>query len=293
MNAFKADLMMFFVTICWGSSYLFMKMGLDTLSEFNLIALRFGLAFLLAAALFYRRLRHVDRETLKFSIILGSILFLIFTMLTYGLKTTTTSNAGFLVSLTVIFVPILNTFVFKNKIDLNLKLSILIALTGIAFLTVQLPFHVLPGDLLCVMCAFLYAIHIIITGHAAPKVDTLNLGIIQLGVAGFWGLLFSVIFENPVLPSTKEGWISILALSILCSALGFIIQTVAQKYTSAARTGLIFSLEPVFAALFGYLFIQEIMSGKEFFGAFLVLFSIVFTTIRREKQTVMVEKRGA
>ncbi|MBU8878475.1 DMT family transporter [Bacillus sp. FJAT-29790] len=292
MNAFKADLMMLFVTIFWGSSYLFMKIGLDTLSEFNLIALRFGLAFLLAAALFHRRLQLVDRETLKFSILLGFILFLVFTTITYGLKTTTTSNAGFLVSLTVIFVPLLNSFVFKSKIDPKLMLSILLALTGIAFLTIQLPFRFVQGDLLCIMTAFFYALHIIVVERAAQKVDSLNLGIIQLGVVGLLGFVFSLIFETPVLPSTTEGWVSILMLSILCSAIGFIFQTVAQKYTSSTRTGLIFSLEPVFAALFGFLFIQEMMSGKEIFGASLVLFSIVFTTIKWDKQIIIAKKRS-
>lgn len=293
MNAFKADLMMIFVTICWGSSYLFMKMGLGSLSEFNLIALRFGLAFLLAALLFYRRLLRLDHKTLKYGFLLGFILFLVFVTLTYGLKTTTTSNAGFLVSLTVVFVPILNSLLFNSKIERKLMLSILIALSGIAFLTIQLPFHILAGDLLCVMTAFFYALHIIAVGQIAPKVDTLNLGIIQLGFTALFGFVFSLIFEHPQFPSTGEGWFSILMLSVVCSALGFIIQTIAQKYTSSTKTSLIFSLEPVSAALLGFLFLEEMMSGKEMLGACLVLFSIVFITIKKGKQTIMAEERGA
>src|SRR4051794_22850983 len=98
MNESKANLMILFVTICWGSSYLFMKIGLDTISEFNLIALRFGIAFVLAALLFYRRMKKLDYTTLKFSMLLGFILFVVFTTITFGLKTTSTSNAGFLIS---------------------------------------------------------------------------------------------------------------------------------------------------------------------------------------------------
>lgn len=282
MNAFKADLMILFVTICWGSSYLFMKMGLDTISEFNLIALRFGIAFILAGLLFYRRLSQVDCETVKISMLLGFILFLVFTTITFGLKTTTTSNAGFLISLTVIFVPLINSFVLKVRIEQKMMISILVALFGIALLTIQLPFQVAIGDILCIIGAFFYALHIIIVGVVSNKVDSLNLGITQLGFAGLFGFIFSLLFESPILPKTGEGWFTILMLSILCSAIGFVLQTVAQKYTTPTRTGLIFSLEPVFAALFGYLFVQEIMSGKDIIGAALVLFSIFFTTVKRK-----------
>lgn len=279
MKPLKAELLLILVTLFWGSSYLFMKMGLDTIGEFNLIALRFGIAFLLAWAIFFKRMRQINLKTIKYASLLGFILFIVFTAITFGLKTTTTTNAGFLVSLTVIFVPLINIFVFKRKIELKLMISIMLAIIGIAFLTIQLPFKITVGDLLCMATALFYAIHIIIVGFAAQEVDTLNLGILQLGFAGLYGLLFSFIFETPSLPETANGWIAILVLSIFCSALGFIIQVVAQKYTSPARTGLIFSLEPVFAALFGYLFAHEIMSINGYIGAFLVLFSVILSTV--------------
>ncbi|KIL77442.1 DMT family transporter [Bacillus badius] len=293
MNAFKADLLMLFVTLCWGSSYLFMKMGLASLSEFNVIALRFGLAFLLSAAFFHRRLRLMDREALKFGLLLGSVLFLVFTMLTYGLRTTSASNAGFLVSLTVIFVPLLHSFMLKNKLDAKLMASTLLALTGIGLLTIQPPFRILTGDLLCAAAAFFYALHIILVEQAAQKADPLNVGIIQLGVAGLLGFVFSLMLETPSLPASAEGWIAILMLSIVCSAFGFIIQTVAQKYTSSTKTGLIFSMEPVFAALFGFLFMKEVMNETEILGASLVLFSIVATSLKRGKASLAAERGKA
>jgi drug/metabolite transporter (DMT)-like permease len=282
MNANKAELMLLLVTIFWGSSYLFMELGLKSISEFNLIALRFGLAFILAAFVFFNRLKRIDFITIKFGMLLGLILFIIFTAITFGLKTTTTSNAGFLISLTVVFVPIISTIVFKKKMERKLIGSLILAIIGIALLTIQFPFNIMLGDLFCIMAAFLYAIHIMIVSVVAQKVDTLNLGTIQLGFTGLFGLIFSLIFETPTFPSSTIGWFSILALSILCSALGFILQIVAQQYTSATRTGLIFSLEPVFAAFFGYLFMNENMSFIAIIGALLVLFSIIMTTIKRE-----------
>lgn len=282
MSEFKSNLLLLFVTIIWGSSYLFMKMGLDTISEFNLIALRFGIAFLLAAMVFYRRLKQLNYITLKFSMLLGFILFLVFATITFGLKTTSASNTGFLVSLTVIFVPIIHVFVYKTKIERKIKISILGALVGIALLTIQSPFQIVLGDILCIMGAFFYALHITVVGVVTNKVDPLNLGITQLGFAGLFGFIFSLLFETTALPKTVEAWFAISMLSILCSAIGFILQTVAQKYTTPTRTGLIFSMEPVFAALFGYLFLQEIMSGMNILGGVIVLFSIFFTTVKRQ-----------
>jgi drug/metabolite transporter (DMT)-like permease len=280
LKPLKADLLLILVTLFWGSSYLFMKMGLESLGEFNLIALRFGFAFLLASAIFFRRLRNSNLQTFKYASLLGFILFVVFIAITFGLKTTSTSNAGFLVSLTVIFVPLISIFVFKRKIESKLIISILLAMTGIALLTIQLPFKITLGDLLCIATALFYAIHIIVVSFAAQEVDTLNLGILQLGFAALYGLIFSFIFETPSLPDTANAWIAILVLSIFCSALGFIIQIVAQKYTSATRTGLIFSLEPVFAALFGYLFAHEILSINGYIGAFLVLFSVILSSVK-------------
>lgn len=115
MKPLKAELMLIVVTLFWGSSYLFMKLGLGTLGEFNLIALRFGLAFILAGLLFRKRLRSMDARTLKYGALLGFLLLGVFTCITFGLKTTTTSNAGFLVALTVVFVPMLEVLVFRKK----------------------------------------------------------------------------------------------------------------------------------------------------------------------------------
>jgi drug/metabolite transporter (DMT)-like permease len=259
-------------------------MGLDSIGEFNLIALRFGLAFIVAAAIFPHRLRKINWITLKYSILLGFLLFVVFTAIAIGLETTTTTKAGFLVSLTVVFVPLFCTIILKEQLTRRLVFSVILAIVGIGLLTVKIPFIVTLGDLLCVLAAITYAIHILVVGSAAFKVDTLTLGILQLGFAGLFGLVFSLLFETPGFPGDTKGWVAILALSIVCSGLGFILQTIAQKYTTPSRTGLIFSLEPVFAALFGFLFANESLQINGYIGASLVLASIILS-MRSKKQS--------
>ena len=271
----KADFMMLIVTILWGTSYLFMKMGLDSLQVFNLIALRFGIAFILAGAVFYKRLIRINFKTFFYGFILGSILFSLISVVTIGLKFTSISNAGFLFSLSVVFVPLLLAIFFKTKPEKRVVIGVGIAIIGIALLTFNNELKINSGDYLIILGALFYAIQIIVTAKLTKNVDSITLGIIQLGVAGAWGLLFSLFFEKPHLPSTTESWVSIMALSVLCSAIGFIGQAVAQKYTTPTHTGLIFSLEPVFAALFAFIFVGETLPVKGYVGAILILIGVL------------------
>ncbi|WP_432360428.1 DMT family transporter [Sporosarcina sp. UB5] len=279
----KADLMMVMVTLFWGASYLFMKMGLHSIQEFNLIALRFGIAFLVAVVVFYRRIIKVDRKTLMIGFLLGALLFFTMSSVVVGLKTTSISNAGFLFSLAVIFVPLLLALLFRKKPEKKVIIGVCMSLTGIALLTLNGALHITIGDLLCILGALLYAIHIIVTGKVTKNVDAISIGVLQLGFAGAWGLLFSFMFESPQLPGTTESWIAILALGIFCSAIGFIGQTVAQKYTTPTRTGLIFSLEPVFAAIFAFIFVGELLTIKQYVGAILVLLGVLAAEMNMKK----------
>ncbi|MEH7122657.1 DMT family transporter [Bacillus sp. JJ1773] len=284
----KADFTMLVVTLFWGSSYLFMKMGLESIQGFNLIALRFGIAFVLAGLVFYKRLMHIDFQTIKYGFLLGTILFSAISVVTIGVKSTSVSNAGFLFSLAVVFVPLLLAIFFRQKTEKRVVIGVVFAIVGIALLTLNDGFSISSGDFLIILGALFYAIYIIVTDKLTKNVDSISLGILQLGFTGAWGLLLSLFFENPHLPNTTESWISILALSIFCSAIGFIGQTTAQQYTTPTHTGLIFSLEPVFAALFAFIFAGEVLSEKGYIGAFLVLIGILTTKIDFKK--VMMKK---
>lgn len=270
----KADLAMLLVTLFWGSSYLFMQIGLTDLQAYNLIALRFGLAFLLAVIVFQKRLLFPNRTTITHAFILGAILFGVFATITTGVKSTTASQAGFLVSLTVILVPLLS-ILLRNKPAPRVLFSAGLAVIGIGLLTLTDQLRMSPGDALCIMGALFYATHIIVTGRWAHQSDAIQLGVYQLGFAGLFGLLFSFLWETPKLPDTSQAWVAVLVLSVLCSAVGFIVQTIAQKHTTPAHTGLIFSLEPVFAAVFAFIVAGETLSLRGYVGAALVLVSVL------------------
>jgi len=282
MSQTKANGMLAIVTIFWGASYLFMKMGLSSLPPFYFIALRFLLAFLLAGVIFHQRLWRVDRRTIQHAFLLGTLLFLVFAFVMMGVQSTTTSHAGFLVSLTVIFVPLFSALFFKQKLARQVVIGVVLTTVGIALLTLKGGFTIKQGDLLCILAAVCYAMHIVVTGQLTQRSDSVALGILQLGACGIISLVISLWIESPTLP-TPSAWVAIFALGILCSAIGFVVQTVAQKYTTAAHAGLIFSLEPVFAALFGYMFLGEVLPLKGYIGAALVLIGILYAEMPRKK----------
>lgn len=287
----RADVQMLLATVIWGSSYLFMKSGLASMQELNLIALRFGIAFVAAGLLFHRRLRRVDRGTLLAGGVLGTVLFAAFVFITYGVQRTTASQAGFLISLAVIFVPILTTVMRRRLLDKRLSVSILIAVAGLGLLTLQHEMSLHLGDLLCILAALVYAVYIMLAGQYTPKHDPLTLGTIQLGVAALWGTAATFLFEAPKLPDTPESWASILGLGVLCSGLGYILQTFAQRHASPTRTSLIFSLEPLFAAAFAFIFQGESLTMQGYCGAALMLAGVLITEIKLPQPVFRRRKR--
>lgn len=290
----RADGILILVTLCWGVSYFLMDISLKELNPFTLNAYRFLGAFLVAGLFSWKKLLTVNKTTLKYSLLVGCALVFVYIGATFGVKYTSLSNSGFLCALTVIFTPIFNWILFKRAPGKKLSIVVLLCFVGIALLTLgddfSINFDHLKGDLLCIMCAVAYAIDLILTEKAVSKeeVDAYQLGVFQLGVTGVLNLILSFIIEKPVIPQTMEVWGAVIFLTVFCTGVAFILQPVAQQYTTATHVGLIFTLEPVFAAIVAFVFAGEVLSTKAYFGAALILVSIFvmeidFKTIGRKK----------
>ena len=154
-------------------------------------------------------------------------------------------------------------------------------LAGIALLTLKDDFSIntahLKGDLLCLMCAVAYAIDLLLTEKAVAheEVDAYQLGVFQLGVTGVCNLLLAFLTEQPHLPTTS----TVLFLSIFCTGVAFVLQPLAQRYTTASHAGVIFALEPVFAAFVAAIFANEVLSAKSYLGAALMVTSLFIMEI--------------
>jgi drug/metabolite transporter (DMT)-like permease len=276
----KADLMLLAVAMLWGTSYLLTDFTLEELDPLNINALRFIIAFLVAILLTGKRLRSVNAVTLKYAALLGAILMVVYLGSTFGVKYTSLSNAGFLCALTVVITPVLGFFFKGQHAEKKLVVSVLFALAGIAFLTLNESLRPALGDVLCILCAVAYAGHLLVTESAVTKE---GINVFQLGFCGIYQLFLSALVESPRLPSSGKVWISILVLAIFCTGVSFVVQTIAQQYTSASHVGVIFSLEPVFAALVAFFIAGEILSAKAYFGAALLLTSLFIMELDMKK----------
>lgn len=276
----KADMMLLLITLCWGVSYLLVDISLSDMGSFTLNANRFLIAFVVAVVLSFPKLRNVSKATLKYSVILGVLLVFVYIGATFGIQYTTLSNTGFLCGLAVVFTPILSSIVYKKAPDKKLTLVIIMSVTGIALLTLKDNFSInydnLLGDLLSIMCAFVYAIDLLVTERAVQKeeVNPFQLGVFQLGVTGILNLFLAYIFEKPHFPTTPNIWASVLFLSIICTGVAFIVQAIAQQYTSASHVGVIFTLETLFAGIVAYIFAHEVLTFKSYLGAILLIISL-------------------
>ncbi len=280
MNSKKAELLMMSVSLSWGSSYLLMKVGLGGIDPFNLIALRFGIAFICMTILCFPRFRSMTGSIVAKGAVSGILLFLLFTGLVFGVKHTTASMAGFLASTTVIMVPILESILKRKLPNKTIGFSIFLAVIGLYLLTVKGSFILDIGSVYCLLAAMFYAIYIIVMDRIAKKEDTLLISIIQLGVAALLGVILMLCVETPALPKDHVQWGAIIFLGLICSAYGFVVQPIAQRYTSPEKIGLIFSLEPVFSAILSYFFLHEVLQAKNYIGAILIFLGVVLSKIK-------------
>lgn len=289
MTQKQANFLLATVSIGWGTSYIFMKVLADTVSPFTVVALRFGIAFLIMIVMFNQKLISINIKMLSYSAIVGVLLCGIFISLMYGMKTTSASSAGFLTSTTVILVPVLQILITRKLPRKEVIYGVITVSIGLALLTIKDDFTFALGSLLCLVAALLYGIHIIVTNYFVKKVDAFQLGIFQLGFAFLFAFIGNFIFETPVLPNGVIEWSAILGLAIICSAYGFVIQPIAQKYTTPESTGFLFSLEPVFSAVFAFIFLNENMGGQEYVGALLILSGVLIANTSFKKQIVSKE----
>lgn len=283
MNSKKAELLMASVSFAWGSSYLLMKIELDNISPFNLIALRFGIAFICMTLIFLSRFRALTVSILAKGVLMGVLLFLLFSGLVYGVNHTTASTAGFLASTTVIIVPILESILKRRLPNKPIMFSILLAIIGLYLLTVKDTLVLDRGSVYCLLAALFYAIYIVVLDRIAKNEDMLLISIIQLGVTSVLGALFMFGVETPSLPKTPIQWGAIIGLGLICSAYGFVVQPIAQSYTNPEKIGLIFSLEPVISAILSYVFLHEILGVKGYFGAALIFSGVILSNIKKTK----------
>ncbi|HTR39439.1 MAG TPA: DMT family transporter [Bryobacteraceae bacterium] len=276
------DLSLVGVSLIWGATFVLVKQALADVSTLLFLTLRFTAAAVALAVIFRAEFRTPNlRRSLLAGLTAGVFLFSGYVLQTFGLKHTSASKAGFLTGLYVPLVPLFGGLVYQKLPQFAELAGVATAFIGVVFLTVERDISSIGlGDVLVICCAAAYACHILILGRFAAF---LNIGILTVGQIAAGAALGAATFwwAEPVhIHWSASLWIALAVTSLLATALAFLVQTWAQRYSSPTRTALIFSLEPLFAWLTSYLVAGEVLSRRGMAGAALILAGILLVELK-------------
>lgn len=279
----RSDLVLVLVTIIWGSTFIIVKNAIEILPVYNFLFIRFSIAFFLLAIIFYKKLLKIDKRTLIISSAIGTMLFAGYAFQTMGLMYTSASKSGFITGFSVVLVPIFEALFLKSKPSRAAVTGIVLAVIGLFLLTTNVNFSINFGDFLTLLCAFAFAMHIILIAKFASSVDTFVIATLQIGVVAILSGIASFTFETPVIPTNLSVWGAIIITGVFATAFAYVAQNTMQAYTTATHTALIFSLEPVFSAVAAFLIAGEVMSLKAITGGIFMLLGIILAEIPQGK----------
>jgi drug/metabolite transporter (DMT)-like permease len=270
-----AELSLVGIAAVWGLTFAMVQDAIEQLPAMAFLAYRFLPAALLVALVSWAALRRLSPEGWRAGLLMGVFLTAGYVLQTLGLEHTTASNAGFITGLFVVFTPLLGALVLRQRVGAVGWAAAAVSALGLYLLS-GFGGHVeLRGDGLVLLCAVAFAAHILATGLAAAHHHVGALLAVQLGVCGVFCLAVAAVAGQLEVPRGGTVWSALVVTSLVASALGFFVQTFAQRHAPPARTALIIAAEPAFAGLFGWLLADDRLSAVSWLGAVLILAAIV------------------
>jgi len=271
------------VSVVWGTTFLIVKDTVGSVNEYFIVFARSFLAFI---AIFVYQLYKSKKQLLsKNAIIYGSILGVLlataYASQTIGLKYTSTGHSAFITSSAVIIVPFILFFFYKTRILKIDWVAVLMVIAGLFLLTYDIETSINIGDIITITTAFAGAIHLVLAGRFIKKSEVLPLVTYQfLGASVASLIAWLVTGASPIVMSLRSG-ASIFYLGIIGTLFCYFVAVWVQKYVSSLKVAIIFSLEPVFAAIIGFILLHEVLNAMEFAGAILILSGVLFHSFAR------------
>jgi drug/metabolite transporter (DMT)-like permease len=257
----------------WGISFIWMKDILDRQDVYSFLTSRFILASFVMIAIRPSVLKKFNREILIKGILIGSALGAGYIFQTLGLERTTPAITGFITGLYVVLTPVISFFFFREKLTLFLWANVALATVGLAVLSIE-GWSIGTGEILVLISALLFAIHIILLSRWSKHFDAYTLTLIQLlSCAGLASIPTSIQGYTP--PSDREVWAVIVFTAVFATAFAFVIQTWSQARISGTKVAVILTMEVVFAAFFSVALGSEPLTLRLIVGGSLVLIAML------------------
>lgn len=248
----KAEGLLVLATLFWGATFPVMKDAITEVPVLCFLWLRFALAAVLLGLLAGRKLVTLGRQGLKYGVLLGTLLFLAYLFQTFGLERTSSSNAGFLTGLNVVWVPLLAGPLLAKPPAPAARVGVAMALVGLFLLTWHTPWRLNPGDALVFICSIFVALHVLGLDAWTEGFDAMSLTCVQITTMAVLALGGSLAFDPLSWPAAWSGGLvsALLITALLATVFTFWAMTSFQRLTTPTRAALIYTLEPVFAAIF-------------------------------------------
>jgi drug/metabolite transporter (DMT)-like permease len=279
-----ADLLLLITALVWGFGFVAQRAGMEHVGPFTFNGIRFLLGgfSLLPLALGKRNASGPGRTASVSPLVAGGIAGLVLfcgaSLQQIGLLYTTAGKAGFITGLYVIFVPLLGLF-FGQRTGAGTWVGALMATAGMYLLSVRGGLVIDRGDLLVLIGALFWAVHVLVLGHFSPRTRTLLLAAIQFLCCGMLSLIVALLVEKISCSSIVAAAIPILYGGLGSVGIGYTLQTVAQKWAHPAHASILLSLEAVFAAIGGWWLLDEVLSPRGLAGCAFMLAGMVFSQI--------------
>jgi drug/metabolite transporter (DMT)-like permease len=268
-----AEVALIGVAAVWGGTFVVVQDAVAKLPTLAFLGYRFLAAAVVVGLIWRGAVRALPAAGWRAGALMGVFLTLGYVLQTLGLEHTTVSNAGFITGLFVVITPLLAAVVLRERIGAVGWTAAVVSALGLFLLSGGGSPN--TGDVLVLGCAFAFAAHILATRRAAGTWDTGALLFVQLGLCGVACTIGAVATGDLHAPPDGSVWAALVVTALLASALGFWIQTYAQKHTTSTRTALILASEPAFTALCGYAFNDERLEAIGWLGAAMIMTAIV------------------
>lgn len=275
------------VTIIWGGGFVASEMALETLTPFQIMAVRFVIAAALMAGMGGKHLKSITREEARCGFFLGAALFGAFALQIIGLQYTTPSKNAFLTATNVVMVPFIALVIYRKKIEARSLVGAVMAIVGAGVLSLNQDFSLGLGDGLTLLCAVCFAMQIFLTGEYVGRIRPTVLNFLQMATAAVLSVAGLAITGGFSFAASGKSILAVLYLGVVSTTITYLLQTVSQKYVDETKSAIILSMEAVFGTVFSVIILHEAITVRMILGSILILSAVLISEIpwRRAKQT--------
>ncbi len=287
ISHYKAELILGFCAIIWGGSFPIVKIAMPYVSPVFYVFIRFLIVIILFRIIFHNSIKKKSLKDIRPGLILGITLFLGFITQTIGLKYTSASNSAFITGIYMLFIPFIQPMIVKKKPGVANIIGIIVSLVGLYLLTGFTGVNFNTGDFFSLLCAISFAFQIVLYDKYVRQTDHISLLYGQIIIMVIFSAFFSVFFEmilfkDFIFSLNNEVILSLIFNALLASLLALFLANKYQKYTSPVTAGIIYNSEQVFAVIFSFFILGEILGFIQYVGGAVMIAGILISELSGE-----------